>query len=53
MTLVALLLPIIVIPLVGHAISADAGDVAFGALALFLVLATVANLKRSGIPLTK
>jgi len=53
MTLVALLLPIVVIPLVGHAISNDAGDIAFGALALFLVVATLANLKRSGIPLTR
>ena len=53
MTLVALLLPIVVIPLVGHAISRDAGDVAFGALAAFLVLATLANLKRSGVPLTE
>ena len=51
MTLVALLLPIFVIPLVGHSISQDAGDVAFGILALFLVLATVFNLKRSGYPL--
>ncbi|MCB0863114.1 MAG: MFS transporter [Solirubrobacterales bacterium] len=52
MTLVALLLPIVVIPLVGHAISSDAGDIAFGALAFFLVVATLANLRRSGIPLT-
>jgi hypothetical protein len=52
MTLVALLLPIIVIPIIGHSISANAGDVAFGLLALFLVLATVLNLKRSGYPLS-
>ncbi|MCB0857476.1 MAG: MFS transporter [Solirubrobacterales bacterium] len=52
MTLIALLLPIIVIPVIGHSISANAGDVAFGLLALFLLLATVANLKRSGYPLS-
>lgn len=53
MTLVSLLLPIVVIPLVGHAISRDAGDVAFGALALFLVVATLLNLRRSGFPLSE
>jgi len=52
MTLVALLLPIVVIPLVGHAISRDRGDVAFGVLAAFLLIATLANLRRSGYPLT-
>lgn len=52
MTLIALLLPIIVIPVVGHAISRGSGDVAFGLLALFLVVAAFANLKRTGIPLT-
>jgi len=53
MTLVALLLPIVVIPLVGHAISRDSGDIAFGALAAFLVIATLANLRRTGIPLSE
>gem|GEM_PF-737441 len=53
MTLIALLLPIVVIPLVGHAISRDAGNVAFGALALFLAVATLANLRRSGYPLSE
>ncbi len=52
MTLVAMFLPIILIPVVGHAISRGDGDIAFGLLALFLVLATVLNLKRTGIPLT-
>jgi len=52
MTLVALLLPIVVIPLVGHAISRGSGDIAFAALAMFLVVAAVANLRRTGIPLT-
>lgn len=51
MTLVALLLPIIVIPIVGDAISSDSGDLAFGLLAFFLVIATLANLRRSGYPL--
>jgi MFS family permease len=52
MTLIALLLPIFVIPLVGHAISRGRGDIAFGILGLFLVLAAFANLRRTGIPLT-
>jgi MFS family permease len=53
MTLVALLLPIIVVPVVGHAISRDSGDVAFGILAIFLLMATLANLRRTGFPLTE
>lgn len=53
MTLVALLLPIIVIPIVGHAISDHSGNVAFGILAGFLLFATLVNLKRSGIPLNE
>jgi MFS family permease len=52
MTLIALLLPIFVIPLVGHAISRGTGDIAFGILGLFLTIAAVANLRRTGIPLT-
>jgi hypothetical protein len=52
MTLVALLLPIIVIPIVGHAISRDDGDLALGVLAAFLAVAAAANLKRTGFPLT-
>ena len=52
MTLVALLLPIFVIPLVGHAISRDDGDLAFALLAAFLLAATLLNLKRTGIALT-
>ncbi len=53
MTLVALLLPIAIIPVVGHAISRDSGDVAFAILAGFLALAALANLRRTGIPLTE
>jgi MFS family permease len=52
MTLIALLLPIFVIPLVGHAIARGSGDIAFGLLAAFLALAAVANLKKTGFPLT-
>ncbi|MBK5111468.1 MAG: MFS transporter [Thermoleophilia bacterium] len=53
MTMAALIPPIIVIPLVGHAISGGEGDIAFGLLAIFVVLATLANLRRTGIPLVK
>ena len=52
MTLVALLLPIVVIPIVGDSIASDTGDIAFGALAVFLLIATLLNVRRSGIPLT-
>lgn len=52
MTLIALLLPIVLIPLVGHSISRDAGNVAFALLAAFLAIATLLNLRRSGKPLT-
>ena len=53
MTLIALLLPIIVIPIVGDASESNSGDIAFGILAVFLVVATVANLARSGFPLNE
>lgn len=53
MTLVALLLPIIVIPIIGDSISAGRGDVAFGILAIFLAVATLTNLRRSGYPLNE
>lgn len=52
MTLAALIPPVIAIPLIGHAIAQGDGDVAFGALAAFVVLATLFNLRRTGIPLT-
>ncbi len=52
MTFVALIPPVAVIPLIGHAIANGDGDIAFGILALFLVGATLANLRRTGIPLT-
>ncbi len=52
MTLVALLPPIAVVPLVGHALSRGNGEAAFWLLAAFLALATLANLRRAGIPLT-
>lgn len=53
MTLLALIPPMIFIPLVGHALSRGSGELAIGLLAAFLVLATLANLRRTGIPLTE
>jgi predicted MFS family arabinose efflux permease len=52
MTLLALLPPIAVVPLVGHALSRGNGETAIWLLAAFLALATLANLRRTGIPLT-
>ena len=52
MTLAALLPPIFAIPLVGQALDDGNGGVAMLALAAFLVVATLLNLRRSGIPLT-
>ena len=49
----ALVPPIIAIPIIGHALSRGEGPLAFGILAAFLVLATLANLRRTGIPLTE
>jgi predicted MFS family arabinose efflux permease len=51
MTLAALIPPVVAIPLIGHAIARGDGDVALGILAAFVLLATVANLRRTGIPL--
>lgn len=51
MTLAALVPPIVAIPLIGHAIAGGNGDVAFGILVAFLVLASLANVRRTGIPL--
>lgn len=51
MTLVALIPPIAVIPVVGHALSRGGGELAFGLLAIFVALAALANLRRTGIPL--
>ena len=52
MTLLALLPPIAAIPIIGHALDNGDGGLAFGILAAFLVLATLASLRRTGIPLT-
>ena len=52
MTLVGLIPPIVAIPIVGHALDNGNGGLAFGILAAFLVLAMLANLGRTGIPLT-
>ncbi|BDZ64586.1 MFS transporter [Agromyces mangrovi Wang et al. 2018] len=51
LTLVSLVLPVIVIPIVGQSLEDGNGRFAFVALAVFLVLASVANLKRAGIAL--
>jgi MFS family permease len=50
MTLLALAPPILVIPLVGHALDRGDGASAFLALAVFLGVAGVANLRPTGIP---
>ena len=51
MTFAALVPPVVTIPIVGHAIARGEGDVAFLVIAVFLLLATLANLRRTGIPL--
>jgi predicted MFS family arabinose efflux permease len=51
MTLVALILPTLIIPVIGHELETGDADLAFGALAAFLAFATLANLRRTGIPL--
>jgi predicted MFS family arabinose efflux permease len=52
MTFAALVPPIVAIPVIGHALAGGEGPLAFGILAGFLLLASLANLKRTGIPLT-
>jgi predicted MFS family arabinose efflux permease len=52
MTLVALVPPIVAIPIVGRALESGDAGVAFGILAVFVLLAAALNLRRSGIPLT-
>lgn len=47
--LVGLIPPIVLTPIVGHAIARDSGELAFGLLAAFVALATFANLRRTGI----
>jgi len=51
MTLAALLPPVFAIPLVGQALDDGNGEAAMLALAGFLAVATLLNLRRSGIPL--
>jgi predicted MFS family arabinose efflux permease len=53
MTLAALIPPIAAIPLIGDALARGNGELAFGILAVFVAVAAVANLRRTGIPLTK
>jgi predicted MFS family arabinose efflux permease len=52
MTLVALAPPAAVTPLVGRALDTGHGEAAFGALAVFVLVAAAANIRPSGIPLT-
>jgi MFS transporter, DHA1 family, inner membrane transport protein len=52
MTLLALIPPIVAIPLIGRALDNGDGELTFGTLAVFVALAAVANLRRTGIPLT-
>jgi len=52
MTFAALVPPIVAIPVIGHALAGGEGPLAFGILGAFLLLASLANLKRTGIPLT-
>jgi predicted MFS family arabinose efflux permease len=52
MTLAALIPPIVAIPILGHALSRGSGELGFAMLAVFVVLAALANLRRTGIPLT-
>jgi MFS family permease len=51
MTLAALIPPIVAIPVIGRALDNGDGELAFGFLAAFVVIATLANLRRTGIPL--
>jgi MFS family permease len=52
MILVALLLPVAAIPVVGRALDDGNGAVAFGILSAFVCVAAIANVRRTGIPLT-
>lgn len=51
LTLAALTPPVFVIPLVGQALEDGNGEAAMLAIAAFLAIATLLNLRRSGIPL--
>jgi CP family cyanate transporter-like MFS transporter len=52
MTLAALIPPIVAIPVIGQALDNGNGELSFGILAVFVALAALANLRRTGIPLT-
>jgi MFS family permease len=52
LTLLGLVPPIAGVPLIGRALDTGDGRLAFGILAGFVLLAAVANLRRTGIPLT-
>ena len=51
MTLAAMIPPIVAVPLVGTALDNGNGGLAMLAIAAFLAIATLLNLRRSGIPL--
>lgn len=53
MTIAALIPPIVAIPLIGRALDNGHGEPSFAILAVFVALAALANLRRTGIPLTK
>lgn len=52
MTLAALIPPIAAIPVIGQALDNGNGELSFGILAVFVALAALANLRRTGIPVT-
>lgn len=52
MTLLAMGPPIVAIPLIGHALARGDGEPAFALVAVFVLLAGLANLRRTGIPVT-
>jgi MFS family permease len=52
LTIVAMAMPIAVIPLVGLALDRGEGRLAFAAIGVFLAIALIANLRPTGIPVT-
>jgi len=52
LTIVAMAMPIAVIPLVGLALDKGEGRLAFAAIGVFLAIALIANLRPTGIPVT-
>ena len=52
LTIVAMAMPIAVIPLIGLALDEGEGQLAFAAIGVFLAIALIANLRPTGIPVT-